>query len=58
MKTYEFNDDEVAVILNALYPRYDDLETTLNNVTNPILIASLKSEFNELKSLIKKFEED
>lgn len=58
MRTFELNDDELAVILNALYPRHDVLEIEVNNARNPLSEASLKSELNELKRVIEKFEKD
>lgn len=58
MRTFELNDNEIAVILNALYPRHDGLEIEVNNSKNPLFVASLKSELNELKSVIEKFEKE
>ena len=56
MTIFELKDSEIAVILNALYSRYNDLEIASRNAKNPLLIESLKSELNELKSVIGKFE--
>lgn len=58
MRTFELNDNEIAVILNALYPRHDDLKIEVNDAKNPLLVESLKSELNDLKSVIEKFEKD
>lgn len=58
MRTFKFKDDEIAVILNALYSRNDDIGVAVNNVRNPILAASFKSELKELKSLIEIFEKE
>lgn len=58
MRTFELNDNEIAVILNALYPRQDDLKIEVNNAKNPLLVESLKYELNDLKSVIEKFEKD
>lgn len=54
MKTFEFTDGEIAAILNAIYPRYDELEKlpTKNHLTN----ASIRNEFNDLKSACEKLE--
>lgn len=58
MRTFELNDNEIAVILNALYPRHDGLQVEVNYARNPLSEVSLKSELNDLKSVIEKFEKD
>lgn len=58
MKTYELEDDEVALILVQLYPIYNDLVIKANKATNRLLVASLQFEIKKLKRIIEKFEED
>lgn len=58
MRTFELNDNKIAVILNAFYHYFNYLEIAANNAKNPLLATSLKSELNELKSVIEEFEKD
>ena len=58
MKTFEFNDDQIAVILNTLYSRHDILEEGIKTFKNPLYIESTKNQFEELKKVIEIFEKD